>query len=339
MKKPASRASLLLALSPLTAFAQSTVNIYGRVDLGIDSTKTGSNSVLQQRDNASRLGFRGVEDLGDGMKANFGFEMGVTFDTGVPTTPMFRNSYVGIGGTFGNFAMGRLDSANPTGSPFYSLVTKNVAFTIHDAGATAIGTRVLNARNRTSRSIGYSSSDLGGATFMARYNFNGLDVPLTATGPIKLDSDIRQVDLGVNYQAGALGLGLGFGKDSIAGGLANNGFDKKYMAVASYKLGAVKGYGLYGQDSYKGTAKTRSDVNYWLVGAQYDAGVNEITANYMQRAVQADLTGTLKKFQISYAYKLSRRTQLFALYDRDDPNTNVQNDVIRTVSFGIRHNF
>ena len=339
MKKRLYPASLLLALMPLAGWAQTTVTVYGRADVGIDSTKTGSDSIVQMRDNASRFGFRGVENLGDGMRAMFGIEAGVSLDTGAATTPMYRNSYAALGGSFGTVAVGRLDSANPTGSPLYSLVTRNTAFVVHDAGATATGTRVLNARNRTSNSIGYSSPDLGGATVMARYYFNGFDVPITTTGPIKSESDIKQLDLGVNYKMGPLGLGVGYGQDSVAGGLANNNFDKKAMAVLAYDFGGVKTYGIYGRDLYKNTATTRRDVNFWLLGVNYEAGTNSVTANYMQRAVQADVKGTLKKFQIGYAYKMSKRTQVYAIYDRDDPNSNVSNDVIRNVSFGIRHDF
>ena len=340
MKKLLAPTCLFLALTPVVGWAQSNVTVYGRADIGLDNSKTGANSSASQlRDNASRLGFRGVEDLGSGLRATYGIEAGINFDSGAVTTPMFRNSYVGLGGSFGNIALGRLDSANPTGSPLYSLITRNVSFVVHDAGATAIGTRVLNARNRTSNSIGYSSPELGGAIFMARYYLNGLDVLTTNTGPIRFDSDIKQLDLGVNYKVGGLGLGAGYAKDAVAGGLPTNTFNKKTTVVASYDFDQLKAYGLYGRDGYRNNATSRKDVNYWLVGASYDVGLNNITANYMERAVLTDKKGTLKKFQIGYAYRMSKRTQIYAIYDRDDPNSNAQNDVIRNVSFGIRHDF
>ena len=340
MKKLLAPTCLVLALSPVIGWAQSNVTVYGRADIGVDNSKVGLNaSTTQLRDNASRLGFRGVEDLGSGLRSTFGIEAGVNFDSGNVTTPMFRNTYVGLGGSYGNIAVGRLDSANPTGSPLYSLATRNIVFLVHDAGATAIGTRVLNARNRTSRSIGYSSPVLGGATFMARYSLNGLDVMTTPTGAVKFDSDIKQLDLGVNYRVGALGLGAGYAKDAVAGGLPTNTFNKKTMVVAAYDFSDLKVYGLYGRDGYRNNATSRKDVNYWLTGVSYDLGSSNITANYMQRAVLADKNGTLKKFQIGYAYKFSKRTQVYAIYDRDDPNSNVQNDVIRNVSLGIRHDF
>lgn len=329
----------MLLLSPLAALAQSSVTIYGRVDLSIDNTKTGPTSLNQVRDNASRFGFRGTEDLGDGMKAMFGIESGFSADTGVSTTPMYRNTYVALGGSFGTVALGRLDSANPTKSPIYSLITNNTDFVIHDAGATAIGTRVLNARNRTSNSIGYASPEFSGATFMARFRYNGDDEALSAAGPIRSESDIKQLDVGVNYKVGKLGLGAGFGKDTRAGGLAANNFDKKVILVAGYDFDFLNAYGIWGRDSYKNTATSRDDVDFWLLGASVKAGPGKVTANYMERDVQTDRNGTLKKFQVGYSHPLSKRTSLFALFDRDDPNSRLPNDLIRNISAGIQHNF
>lgn len=331
--------SFVLSLSPLAAHAQSNATVYGRIDLSVDATKTGPNSRTQVRDNASRLGFRGTEDLGGGLKAAFGLEMGISADTGATTTPSFRNSYVGLTGSFGAVALGRLDSANPTKSPIYSLITAHTNAVIHDAGATAIGTRVLNARNRTSNSIGYASPAMGGATFMARYYFNGNGLAETAAGPVRSESDVKQLDLGVNYKVGALGLGVGYGQDSKHGGLLANDFSKKWTLVAGYDFGKAKAYGVYGRDNYNNTATTRNDVNFWLLGASVGIGQGKLIANYMEREVQSDRNGTLKKFQIGYGYKLSKRSTLYALTDRDDPNSNRANDVIRNFSVGIQHNF
>lgn len=330
---------LVLLLAPMAALAQSAVTVYGRLDVSLDNTKNGPTSLSQQRDNASRLGFRGTEDLGSGLKAAFGLEMGLSADAGTLTTPPYRNSYVGLIGPFGAIALGRLDSANPTRSPIYSLITQNIDFVIHDAGAPAIGTRVLNARNRTSNSIGYISPQFGGATVMARFYLNGFDAATSTAGPVRSEWDVKQFDLGVNYKAGSLGLGVGFSKDKKTGGLQNNDFEQKAMVVAGYEFGAVSTYGVLGRDSYKATATTREDVDFWLVGASAEIGQHKVTANYMERDVQSDLNGTLKKFQAGYAYRLSKRTLVYALYDRDDPNSNRANDVIRNYSVGIQHNF
>ena len=64
-----------LALASTCCAAQ-TVIVYGRLALTANQIETGDTSKLRElRDNASRLGFRGVEDLGGGLQALFGLEM------------------------------------------------------------------------------------------------------------------------------------------------------------------------------------------------------------------------------------------------------------------------
>ena len=81
----------LLALAVLGTFAgvasaQSSVTLFGIVDVGIRNVKNGSNPDLwtQSTDglNSSRLGFRGVEDLGGGLSAGFWLEAGLAADAG-----------------------------------------------------------------------------------------------------------------------------------------------------------------------------------------------------------------------------------------------------------------
>ena len=333
--------ALLFGMVSMQAAAQSNVTLYGRLDTSIESQKQGAVSVSQMTDNASRWGMRGTEDLGGGLKAAFGLEYGYGVDTGIATTPQFRHSYVGLSSlSYGNLAIGRLDSATIAGSPIYSQITRNVSFVIHDAGATAIGTKIFNARNRVSNSVGYMSPSWQGLTLLARVNLAGPDpaTPLAPT-PVKSEGDFRQYDTGLLYKLGNFGAGLGYSKDSKKGGLLTNNFDSKLQAVASYQWSPVTVYAAYGRDRYVGTATTRSDVDYWLTGASFESGAHKVMANYAQREVQTDVQGRLRKFQIGYRYQLSKRTMPYVYFDREDPNSQVSGDVIRTVGLGIQHTF
>jgi predicted porin len=219
-----------LALASAASTAQ-TVTVYGRLTLTANQIETGSNSKLRElRDNASRLGFRGVEDLGGGLQASFGLEMGFSADTGLLTDPVYRNSYVALRGGWGTVALGRLDSANPTGSPLYSQIISLTSFAPNDAGATATSTSMQNARNRTSNSIGYASPTWAGASLRARFYLRGAGA---ATEP---EDAARSWDLGLNYQVGELKAALGFAKDSRRGGLATNEFEDKWQAGLNYQI-------------------------------------------------------------------------------------------------------
>lgn len=321
------------ATVPLTSLAQTTV--YGRIDVGIDSVTNSVNTLTALRDNTSRLGFRGTEDLGGGLKAAYGVEMGFAADTGAVGSPMFRNPYVGMTGGFGAFAVGRLDSANPTGSPIYSLVTRNMDFVIHDAGATAIGSAVLNARNRESNAIGYMSPEFGGVIFRARYYLNGEGAP----EPI----DVRSLDISASYGGGQnpMGIGLGYGRDDRNAGHPLNAFKDKWMLLGSYNFGVVRVWAIVGQDKYQSGPTSRSDVDVRLLGASVPVGTggSKVIANFMRRDVQTDRNGTLEKSQIGYSHVLSKRSQLFALYDVQNSNNRIPNSTTNRLSLGMQHNF
>lgn len=335
-------------MTPALASAQTNVQVYGRIDLGMDRVQNdalhGASTKLV--DDASRLGFRGTENLGGDLKALFGLELGINADTGAfaSTVSPFRHSYVGLAGNFGTFAMGRLDSYNPTGSPLYSQVTKNISFAVHDAGATAIGTKILNARNRVSNAIGYLSPNIGQFNVRARYYQQGPDT-VTVTAPslgVDSEGDFKSIDIGLNYEQGPFAAGIGYGQDRKRGTpQPANDFRDKWQAVAAYDFGVAKSYAFYGRDSFgQTTASTRDTANYWLVGSTVPfGGLHAVTANYMRRDVQSDKNGQIKKFQISYTYSLSKPTKLWALYDNEDPNSNKDNDSIKTYSVGIQHNF
>ncbi len=128
MQKKVMALAVAGALSaPVDAFAQaSNVQIYGRLNVGLDNYQAtgatnGANDLkarMRQFDQGSRLGVRGNEDLGGGLKALFQIESGVNVDSGTASnqngaanasagTFASRDSYVGLEGGFGRITMGR----------------------------------------------------------------------------------------------------------------------------------------------------------------------------------------------------------------------------------------
>jgi predicted porin len=129
MQKKVMALAVAGALSaPAAAFAQaSNVQIYGRVNVGVDNYEAkgaaaGSGSDFKGRirvfDQGSRLGVRGTEDLGGGLKAIFQIESGVNVDSGNSLTQSgsanasagtfaTRDSFAGLEGGFGRITLGR----------------------------------------------------------------------------------------------------------------------------------------------------------------------------------------------------------------------------------------
>src|SRR3977135_187604 len=86
-------AIILGAAAAAPAFAQSNVTIYGRLNESIENQKVGTGTAKWvEQNNSSRLGFRGTEDLGGGLKAGFTIEHGLNVDDGRATGgPTFRH--------------------------------------------------------------------------------------------------------------------------------------------------------------------------------------------------------------------------------------------------------
>lgn len=351
--------AFLIAFNSLAVCAQeeeqppvsSGTTIYGRIDLSVDRVTAGKNSnvtyggpgakVIRMTDNTSRLGFVGEEDLGGGTVALYGLELGINGDDGTFVSPNFRFSYVGLKGGWGTFNMGRLDSSVPTGSPLYSQLAKNLRWIIHDAGATAIGTRVLNGSNRISNAMTYKSPEFGGVNIATRINFAGPEVGTTSTNTnLKGESDFKQYQLAVNYVNGQFSGGLGVGSDSKNGGFLANDFKGKSQAVVTYDFLKIRPYLAVGQEKFNAVSTTRENVNFWLAGATAGLGAQgRMTLNYMNRDVQVDKAGVLKKLQAEYSYLLSKRSTLYVYMDRDTTNSNRIDSTAKAIGVGMMHKF
>src|SRR6185295_11492601 len=94
---------LLAAVAASGAFAQSSVTVYGRLNVTVESIKVGDGD--RQGDvhnNSSRIGFKGTEDLGGGLKAGFQIEHGFDPTTGTANAQFWgRQAEVNLSGGFG----------------------------------------------------------------------------------------------------------------------------------------------------------------------------------------------------------------------------------------------
>jgi predicted porin len=129
MKKRRIALPVAMAVAAGAAHAQSSnVQLYGRANLGLDNysatgATAGSGADFSSRnrvfDNSSRVGLRGTEDLGNGLRAIFQIETGVNIDSGTGTGQSgavnanangawaSRDSFVGLDSTYGRVSFGR----------------------------------------------------------------------------------------------------------------------------------------------------------------------------------------------------------------------------------------
>lgn len=287
----------LLALAVLGAFAgaasaQSSVTLYGKLDLGF--AKAAGSADKQVADGSkSRVGFRGVEDLGGGLKAMFQFEHRFNPDDGTVTNAAFWHgiSTVGLGGSFGTVNLGRQYTAA------FSLATDVID---PFGGYTVAGLRDESltksvARLRTDNSVRYDGA-FGGLKVAA-------DIAETPAGGVD-----RPYSVAAQYAAGPFMVAASY--DNPTG--AN---DNLATLGGSYTFGPAKvslGIG-------RGDNDSNVRVKQALAGVTVSVGAaGQVLAGYAQEEVgTADAT---KKVSLGYRHNLSKRTQLYADVTRiNDP--------------------
>ncbi|AJW98511.1 gram-negative porin family protein [Burkholderia gladioli] len=203
MKKQLTILALALAAAP-TAFAQSTVTLYGVIDEGVNYTNnTGGHSNVEMQSGyayGSRWGMRGAEDLGGGMKAIFTLENGFDLNTGRANQGgrMFgRQALVGVSSNYGTFTMGRqydsvVDYVGPT--------TANGSWAGYLFAHPYDNDNTDNSF-RVSNSVKYASPNLGGFTFGGVYGFSN------AAGQF---ANNRLMSVGASYSGGPVTVAVAY---------------------------------------------------------------------------------------------------------------------------------
>ena len=249
----------LLALAVLAAsgaaMAQSSVTLYGVADTGVTYTSGKENvyglTHLGGNTN-SRLGFRGVEDLGGGLKATFQLEAGVGIDDGTDyftgSGMAFRRiSKLGIEGGFGAVSMGRELTAS------YMAVSRYDVFGDTGIGASLAWKNGYDAR--TQNAISYYTPTISG--FRAGINY-GFGEQVEAR-------DSRYVGVGLAYDNGPISVGFGYDRQNNVSAAATAAiFDANKVAQdlstwqlgGSYNFGVAKAAAFYKETEYKGIPDT-----------------------------------------------------------------------------------
>lgn len=289
-------AAVLVTSFPLFAAAQSNVTIYGVVDAAISVEDTGapgekSHTVINSGDqSSSRIGFRGTEELGDGLKAIFNLEAGVALDTGAADSALFgRRSVVGLQGNFGTVTVGReyspiaavAGATDILGQGFYG--SNLSAFTANRL------TRRLN------NSVNYKSNAMSGFTASAAYSAGE-----KTAGP---SGDLKGVAL--EFANGPVYLGAGY---HVLTRLAT-GDDKEYTVGAGYKVGDLEFKGNYLVADQTGANNKFEQFN---IGAAMAFGKGKAYVNLQQNKMENGAKGN--GFTLAYSYALSKRTNVYTSY-------------------------
>jgi predicted porin len=312
------------------AFAQSSVTIYGRVDLSVNKG-VGTNQKAMSNGSGSRLGLRGAEDLGGGLSALFNIETRFDADTGGAQNINIGNgtqnrfwgarSLVGLKGSFGQVTMGREYTTAFLGSQLIAdpwgwdtVVSATPGAGLNQA---LTGGGIVKVRNDSALTYNFAMS---GFSFGAQI--------AEATDTINTFQK-KPVNFSLGYSAGPIMLHLGYeqtGEEAAT--------KAKWTTVGgSYDLGMVKLGAFYGTGDTKANDKRKS----YMLTAVAPIGQGELRASFgkLTNKTAGVETDAAKGFALGYHYALSKRTTLYTDY--------VRNSAVPTekagYDFGIKHNF
>lgn len=343
----------LAVLASTGAMAQSSVTLYGIVDVALQSARgtdgVRQNTVASGNVNGSRFGLKGSEDLGGGLKALFVLENGFKVDTGAigggagltgmtntkPATAMFgRKAYVGLAGGFGEVRIGNVptaydDTAINTDSVFDSNYAP--AYSVWAAGGGYNGT--------PGNSVYYASPSFGGVTLAGSY---ALGENKTATSNAKGLAAVN-----VQYTGGPIYASLAYQEDQTAkpgvGAGTGTGISTSYqdtLANFSYDFGAVKLLSSYNR--HVATSNTKSDQ--FQIGADVPVSpALTLSGGYAYSKDKLNgATGDKRDgFGIGAKYALSKRTFVYtgATYYETKPAGGGSKTHGDLYAVGVQHSF
>jgi predicted porin len=317
----------IAGLAAMPAMADDNVTIYGRVDVGALSRGDGDggtpdlgtkNEIASGIAAGSRIGFRGTEDLGNGLKALFEVEFGIAVDSGPLTGGASwtnRHSYVGLTGNFGTVVVGRVDGAR------YGVATKYDPFA---SGTVANMSGIQRHATRADNAIAYISPRWNGFGFLGAYT-----TQLIGQENADNTGDVQLYALMAMYDNGPISVTLDYENAELNDISGVDDLDI-YVVAGSYDFGVAKAHAYYEEvDGFDGAAAVQMDQKSWMLGVSVPFGKATAKASYTE--VENDLVsdGDCDKFGIGVTYSLSKRTSLYADYAK------ISNDSNAACSIGV----
>lgn len=345
---------IALALAALPAAAMADVTIYGTVTGGFESNKTYADTAAGStigtksdvNDWTSKIGFKGTEDLGNGLKTIWQVESRVHVDgTGAGAdTLATRDTFVGLAGNFGSVRLGRLSDYGNSDMETFDLASYS--------GVSVAGVNnIERIDGRHNNAIRYDSP-----------NFSGFSASLewAADETRKLDAGGNRTNgqftnLGLHYENAGFYGSYTYDHWGDADKLAST--DNLHRLEVGYNannLTLVGGYqrvqSYAGGDYYNSAAFTpvlggkKMTMKEWVFTAGYTMGALTPSLTYVQ-GKDVDVEGLGKQSNTGYKqwvlganYDLSKRTSAFASYGNVKWDSSALTTE-HTLGVGLKHNF
>jgi general bacterial porin, GBP family len=355
------------------ALAQSSVTLYGRIDVGVQwneefSSSTGRQESLWSIDSGyqsgSRFGLRGAEPLGGGMSAIFTLEAGFDVATGQSTQGglLFgRQAWAGLQGDWGSAVLGRIPTpSSGTGSfdMFSAVDPFGAGFGINQIGSTFVAANALREDNV----VLYVTPVFGGFKGAAGYSFNRGGAETAPQG-----SNSPAATLAATFGTGPFyGVVtydvLGYPDPGSTAANAGSPDEKLLQIGLTWDFKVVKLYGAYANQSNISAVRAgvsiappsgvvSYDNQAWLLGVTVPLFGGSLMASYQSTDADSQTyrtsagTATFKPdysvWGLGYQYPLSRRTNLYTGYGQVSADGTLDSTQVDQKQFamGVRHFF
>ncbi|WP_154360741.1 porin [Duganella aquatilis] len=272
---------------------------------------------------ASRLGFKGNEDLGGGLDAVFVLESGVKVDTGesdVAGSAFNRQALVGLSSKqYGALTLGRQKTAL-----YKALAEVGDPFGLGYAGSAKNLFPLAGPNTRTSNTVAYATPSLSGWSGEVTYS-QGEQQGDQAAG--------RQYGGAVAYSNGTLNARLVYNNrnsDSVPAGAApvSRDLGHNVLFVANYDFQIVKAFLALGQDKgfnsavlpvanaygYQDAPKPTTDSRDLLIGATLPLGPRGTLMTSFLHKDDRQWNQDASQLAVGYSYAWSKRTSTYVAY-------------------------
>ncbi len=359
MKKTILAAAVMSAFSA-AASAQTTVDVYGIVDMGYVRESGGAagqvNKLTSGVGNYSRLSFKGSEDLGGGLSAFFTLESGIKADTGeqdAAGVAFNRQSFLGLKTPAATLTLGRQYTSYHT-----TLVQVADPFATGFAGSSKNLFPDSGNNVRTSNTVMVATPVYSGFSGELSYGF----------GEQNANAAGRQVGAALGYAEGPLNARIAYlnrnNDVAAAPGVpaVSREVGRNLLLAANYDFGVVKVYAAYGMDKgfgsaplanpnnpYGGVRPTASvDGNEQLLGVAAPLVGGSLLATFQRKNDKTSFNQDARSYGLGYLYPLSKRTTLYGAFgyidNKNGAGYTVANNTEagsgnRAYNLGVRHTF
>lgn len=381
MKKSLISIAILGALSNV-AMAQSNVTMYGIVDAGVTAERGGVRGNVTKATSgaasASRIGFKGTEDLGGGLSAIFKLEAGVRVDSGEldnSSNRLFnREAYVGLSSkTAGTLTIGRqytpyYETLRDVADPFalgMAGTAKNL-FPVSGFSTTGVTTAAQTVNNgaasgtRNDNSIVYKTPSYYGFSGALSYS----------VGEVAGDSSAqRQIGVSGSYTNGDLNVGIAYNNHNNDTTLVKtNEISYNTLVAVNYDFKVAKAYFAFGNNQGPNSSTIAIDSTYSAASGPYgrpvvpsDKSTNAligvtvpvgpagtVMASYTRKDDKQDLNRDADQWAVGYSYALSKRTSTYVAFakikNKNGASYTVGNNTEvgtgdKAFNLGVKHSF